>query len=63
MQELDFLKRLKIKISKENVVGMDSSHSYQRTTVELFYADDEDRDILLSSDFIDEELKIQTFYY
>lgn len=58
MQELDFLKRLKIKISKENVVGIDSSHSYQRTTVELFYADDEDRDILLSSDFIDEDLTI-----
>ena len=58
MQELDFLKRLRIKISKANVVGTDSSHSYQRTTVELYYKDDEDRDILLSSDFIDEDLKI-----
>lgn len=58
MQKLDFLKRLEIKISKENVVGMDNSHSYQRTTVELYYKDDEDRDILLSSDFIDEDLKI-----
>ena len=58
MQELDFLKRLKIKIGKENVVGMDSSRTYQRTTVELYYTDDEGRDILLSDDFVDEDLKI-----
>lgn len=58
MQELDFLKRLKIKIGKENVVGIDSSHSYQRTTVELYYKDDDGEDILLCDDFVDDDLNV-----
>jgi len=58
MQELDFLKRLRIKISKEDVVGMDGSHSYQRTTVELYYKDDDGEDIFLCDDFVDEDLKV-----
>ncbi|MBR6401822.1 MAG: hypothetical protein IKS48_00395 [Eubacterium sp.] len=59
MPVLEILQRLKIRIEKQNVVnGFCNEKAYQRTSVKLYWTDLEGRDILLSEDFVDDELKV-----
>lgn len=53
----DILKKLTIKIKTENVNSMCSDKTYERTTVELYFKDEDGNEHFISDDFVDKEIK------
>jgi hypothetical protein len=49
----DILKKLTIKIKTENVDSMCSDKIYERTTVELYFKDEDGNKHFISDDFVD----------
>lgn len=53
----DILKKLIIKIKIGNVDSMCSDKIYERTTVELYFKDEDGNEHFISDDFVDKEIK------